>query len=107
MILGCIAEREDITITDEEIDAILQEYVDQYGGTLEDIKAVSDMAEIRRGQLDVKVLDWLSDVVNVVTVEETEGELYIDDFMMVETEAETDTVEEDVDVAFVEDTEAE
>ncbi len=106
MILGSIAEREGITLTDEELDVILQDYADTYGTTVEEIKATSDMVAVRNGQLDVKVLDWLSETVNITEVEETEAELYLDESFFDETEADTE-VDEANDVAFVEDTEAE
>ena len=84
IILGAIAEKEGITMTDEELQERLQEYADQYGVTVEDITAGQDMGYIRESELDQKVLSWLREKITVEEVSETEGADYT------ETEAETE-----------------
>ena len=101
MILGTIAEKTGISITDEELDEIIAGYAQQYGISVEELKSMSDMTLVRNGQLDTKVLDWLLTVTNVREVEETEAEFEFD-LSFAETEADTEA-----EVAFIEDTEAE
>lgn len=101
MILGTIAEKTGISITEEELDEIIAGYAQQYGISVEELKSMSDMTLVRNGQLDTKVLDWLLTVTNVKEVEETEAEFEFD-LSFAETEADTEA-----EVAFIEDTEAE
>ena len=101
MILGTIAEKTGISITDEELEEIIAGYAQQYGISVEELKSMSDMTLVRNGQLDTKVLDWLLTVTNVKEVEETEAEFEFD-LSFAETEADTEA-----EVAFIEDTEAE
>jgi trigger factor len=112
MILGTIAEKNGISITDAELDEIIAEYAEQYGISVEELKAMSDMTLVRNGQLDTKVLDWLLTVTDVKEVEETEEEFEFD-LTFDETEDEADALSDETEdgaeeeVAFIDDTEAE
>ena len=86
MILGAIAEKAGITMTDEELEELLQGYADEYGITVEELTKGTDMETIRSSELQQKVMEWLFENVTVEEVEETES----DGLFGNETEAETE-----------------
>ena len=88
IILTAIGEKEGITMTDEELDELLQGYADEYGMTVEELIAGTDREAVRSSELQRKVMEWLFENVNVEAVEETEAE-----DAAVETEAETAAAE--------------
>ena len=73
MILGAIAEKAGITMTDEELEELLQGYADEYGITVEELTKGTDMETIRSSELQQKVMEWLFENVTVEEVEETES----------------------------------
>ena len=96
MMLDQVAADQGITITDEEIDAKLSEYMESEGftGTLEEFKAESGDAYLflirETDVLSPKVLDYLKGNVVIVEAEEAETEEAVE----AETEAE-EAVEEE------------
>ena len=86
MILGAIAEKAGITMTDEELEELLQGYADEYGITVEELTKGTDMETIRSSELQQKVMEWLFENVTVEEVEETESAGLFGN----ETEAETE-----------------
>lgn len=92
IILGAIAEKEGITMTDEELQERLQGYADQYGVTVDDVTQGQDMGFIRVNELNQKVMDWLREKVTIEEVAETEADTEADIFSA-QTEAETDAAQ--------------
>ena len=88
IVLGAIAEKEGITMTEEELQERLQGYADQYGVTVEDVTQGQDMGFIRANELNQKVMDWLREKVTIEEITETEAETEADVFSA-QTEAET------------------
>ena len=88
IVLGAIAEKEGITMTEEELQERLQGYADQYGVTVEDVTQGQDMGFIRVNELNQKVMDWLREKVTIEEITETEAETEADVFSA-QTEAET------------------
>ena len=94
LILGAIAEKEGITMTDEELDEVIKNLADQYGTTAEDILKYEDKEYIRMSELDRKVMEWLAVNVNVKdAAPETEAEAGA------ETEAETQAAAAETEAA--------
>lgn len=89
IVLGAIAEKEGITMTEEELQERLQGYADQFGVTVDDVTQGQDMGYIRVNELNQKVMDWLREKTTVVEISETEAETEADVFAA-GTEAETD-----------------
>ncbi len=92
IILGAIAEKEGITMTDEELQERLQGYADQYGVTVDDVTQGQDMGFIRVNELNQKVMDWLREKVTIEEVAETEAGTEAELFSA-QTEAETDAAQ--------------
>ena len=85
IILSAIAEKEDITVSNEEFDEELETVSKQTGSSIEELIGGMSLEEIRSYMVQNKVLDWLAGVVTIEEVEETES---LDVFGN-ETEAET------------------
>lgn len=95
IILGAIAKKENITLSDEDFRKILQEYADQYGASVEELLEVYSYqniseADIRESELENKVMEYLSGIIHI-TEEETEDEDI--ETLEIDTEAETDLTE--------------
>ncbi len=87
IILSAIAKKEGITMTDEDLDKLLEGYAKEYGMTVEDLTAGTDRETIRSSELQQKTMDWLYENVKIEEIEETEaGDL---SGTAVQTEAET------------------
>ena len=93
IILGVIAEKEGITMTDEELEERLQGYADQYGIDVEELVEGQDMGYIRKNELDQRVLTWLRENVAVEEIAETEA------MTAEQTEAETDAAQTEAQIA--------
>ena len=85
IILSAIADKEGITMTDPELDKLLEEYADEYGVTVDELIAGTDRETIRSSELQQKVMNWLFENVDIEEAQETEAE----DLFGLETEAET------------------
>lgn len=99
IILGAIAEKENITMTDEELQEKLKDYAEQYGVTVEDITYGQDMGNIRANELGQRVMNWLCENVTVETVSETEEETEEANVDFTETEADEDFTETEAEMA--------
>ena len=87
IILTAIADKEGITMTDEELDKLLEDYAKEYGMSVEELTAGTDRETIRSSELQQKTMEWLYENVKIEEIEETEaGDLT---GAAVETEAET------------------
>ena len=90
ILLGAVAEKEGITMTDEELQEILQGYADEYEITVDELLEGQDMGAVRVNELDQRVMEWLYANVTIEEVEETEDDLLYDfeeeDLMFDETE---------------------
>ena len=86
MILTAIGELEGITMSDEELDKLLQEYADEYGVTVEELIEGTDKETIRNSELQRKVMEWLYENVTIEETDETEAAV---EAFGNETEAET------------------
>ena len=93
IILGVIAQKEGITMTDEELEERLQGYADQYGIDVEELVEGQDMGYIRKNELDQRVLTWLRENVVVEEIAETEA------MTAEQTEAETDAAQTEAQIA--------
>ena len=93
IILGVIAQKEGITMTDEELEERLQGYADQYGIDVEELVEGQDMGYIRKNELDQRVLTWLRENVAVEEIAETEA------MTAEQTEAETDAAQTEAQIA--------
>ncbi len=82
VILEAIAEKEGITMTDDELQEVLQGYADQYGIEVEELVYGQDMGYVRANELELKVMNWLTENADVEVIYESE------DFSFTETEAE-------------------
>lgn len=96
IILGAIAKKENITLSDEDFRKILQEYADQYGASVEELLEVYSYqniseADIRESELENKVMEYLSGIIHITEEEETEDEDI--ETLEIDTEAETDLTE--------------
>ena len=96
IILGAIAKKENITLSDEDFRKILQEYADQYGASVEELLEVYSYqniseADIRESELENKVMEYLSGIIHITEQEETEDEDI--ETLEIDTEAETDLTE--------------
>ena len=78
ILLGAVAEKEGITMTDEELQEVLQGYADDYGITVDELLEGQDMGSVRVNELDQRVIEWLYANVNIEEVEETEDDLLPD-----------------------------
>ena len=86
IILTAIAEKEGITMTDQELDKLLASYAEEYGVTVEELTAGMDRESIRSSELQQAVMNWLYENVTIEEVEETESA----ELSGFETEAETE-----------------
>ena len=86
IILTAIAEKEGITMTDQELDKLLASYAEEYGVTVEELTAGMDRESIRSSELQQAVMNWLYENVTIEEVEETEPA----ELSGFETEAETE-----------------
>ena len=87
IILTAIADKEGITMTDEELDKLLEGYAKEYGMSVEALTAGTDRETIRSSELQQKTMEWLYENVKIEEIEETEtGDL---SGAAVQTEAET------------------
>jgi len=70
LILDWVSSKEDLKVTDEDLDTHYQEFADERGQTVESIKGyyVKDgkVEQLRGLLLEEKVLDWLLDRANVI-----------------------------------------
>ena len=85
MILSAIAEKEGITMTDPELDKLLEDYAAEYDVTVDELTAGTDRETIRSSELQQKVMEWLYENVDIEQIQETEAEALSGS----ETEAET------------------
>ena len=85
IILSAIAEKEGITMTDEELDKLLEDYAAEYNVTVDELTAGTDRETIRSSELQQKVMEWLYENVDIEQIQETEAEAVSGS----ETEAET------------------
>lgn len=85
IILSAIATKEDITVSDKELDKELDDLSKQTGASVEELMGDMSREDIRSYLQQEKVLKWLSNNVTIEEVEETES---LDVFGN-ETEAET------------------
>ena len=90
IILSAIATKEDITVSDKELDKELDDLSKQTGSSVEELMGDMSREDIRSYLQQEKVLKWLSNNVTIEEVEETES---LDAFGN-ETEAETAAVSE-------------
>jgi trigger factor len=90
IILSAIATKEDITVSDKELDKELDDLSKQTGSSVEELMGDMSREDIRSYLQQEKVLKWLSNNVTIEEVEETES---LDVFGN-ETEAETAAVSE-------------
>ena len=90
IILNAIGEKEGISVTDEDMEELFQEYADDYGVSVEEIKeeaAEEDHEEaLRSYRMQEKVMEWLFENAEIEEVEETETSVLTGN----ETEAETE-----------------
>ena len=86
IILTAIAEKEGITMTDQELDKLLASYAEENGVTVEELTAGMDRESIRSSELQQAVMNWLYENVTIEEVEETEPA----ELSGFETEAETE-----------------
>lgn len=97
IIIGAVAEKENITLSNEEFQKILEEHADEYGVGVDEFLAYYNQngyseEDVRMGELENKVLEYLAGVVKITEAEETEDdEAFID--WTEDTEAETETEE--------------
>ena len=59
IILSAIGKKEGITMTDDELDQILNDYADYYSVTVEELTEGTDRETIRSSELQQKVMEWL------------------------------------------------
>lgn len=72
IILGAIAKKENITLSDEDFQKIIKDYADQYGITVDDLLSYYNEKDIRESELENKVMEYLKGVVSITEEEETE-----------------------------------
>lgn len=104
MVVSEIARAEKITVTDEEIDAALEEELlyTEYA-TVDELKENTDLEQMRYTVLYQKVLDFLGETCIFVDVPEaeyygeetSEGEVYEEDSEETSTEEESESINED------------
>lgn len=87
IILGAIAKKENITLSDEDFQKIIKDYADQYGITVDDLLSYYNEKDIRESELENKVMEYLKGVVSITEEEETE----YDDVEELTIETESDT----------------
>ena len=68
IILTAIAEKEGITMTDQELDKLLASYAEEYGVTVEELTAGMDRESIRSSELQQAVMNWLYENVTIEEV---------------------------------------
>ena len=74
ILLGAIAEKEGITLSDDEFQDILQGYADQYGMTVEEMLGYWNEDSVRESELENKVMEYLESVTTVKETDETEAD---------------------------------
>lgn len=89
IILGAIAKKENITLSDDEFQSIVQGYADQYGISAEELLSYYNEEDIRESELENKVMEYLATVVKVTETDETEYDSLPE--LIVDTEAETES----------------
>lgn len=84
IILGAVAAKENITLSEEDFQKALQGYADQYGMTADDLLTYYNEKDIRESELENKVMEYLEGVVKITEQEETEIDT---EYIEIETEA--------------------
>lgn len=92
IILGVIAQKENITLKEEDFQETLKNYADSYGVTVEDLLSYYSEDDIRESELENKVMEFLAKEADITLEEETEADI---EELTVETESEGDLILEE------------
>ena len=99
IILGVIAQKENITLSDDDFQSAVEGYAQQYGVSVDDFLSYYSEKDIRESELENKVMEFLASKAKITETDETEietEELEVES-EGAQTEAETSPAEADTE----------